>query len=149
VNPRTRILAIDPGSVRVGIAISDTERRIASPLTTYTLRDAIQDAAYFKRVVDEEDISLIVVGLPIREDGYEGEQAKAARTYGAWLHEITGVPCVFHDERFTSFAADESLNAAGLTKKKRKARRDRVAAQVLLQTYLDAGCPESPKDSNS
>jgi len=146
----TRILAIDPGSVRIGLAISDSERRIASPLATYTRRDATQDAHYFKKVVADEEISLIVVGLPLREDEYEGEQAKAARALGAWLEETTGVPCVYHDERFTSFAADESLNAAGLTKKKRKARRDRVAAQVLLQTYLDAHCPRGlPSDSDS
>lgn len=138
---RTRILAIDPGSVRIGLAISDSERRLASPLATYTRRDPVQDAKYFQKVVDDEEVGLIIVGLPVREDGYEGEQAKAARKFGSWLQEATALPCEYHDERFTSFAADESLNAAGLTKKKRKARRDRVAAQVLLQTFLDAGNP--------
>jgi putative Holliday junction resolvase len=143
MSERIRILAIDPGSVRIGLAIGDTEGRIASPLATYTRRDPVQDAAYFKKVIADEGAGLIVVGLPVREDGYEGEQAKAARELGAWLEQTTGVPCVYHDERFTSFAADESLNAAGLTKKKRKARRDRVAAQVLLQTYLDEQAPGS------
>ena len=138
MTPRTRILAIDPGSVRIGLAISDTERRIASPLTTYTRRDTTQDANYFKKIVEDEEIGLILVGLPVREDGYEGEQAKAARVLGEWLQQTTGVECIYCDERFTSFAADESMNAAGLTKKQRKARRDRVAAQVLLQTYLDS-----------
>jgi putative Holliday junction resolvase len=134
---RTRILAIDPGSVRIGLAISDTERRIASPLTTYTRRDPVQDAIYFKKIVEDEDVGLLLIGLPVREDGYEGEQAKAARVLGDWLAQTTGVECAYCDERFTSFAADESLNAAGLTKKQRKARRDRVAAQIMLQTYLD------------
>lgn len=138
MTPRTRILAIDPGSVRIGLAISDTERHIASPLTTYTRRDTTQDAIYFKKIVEDEEIGLILVGLPVREDGYEGEQAKAARVLGEWLQQTTGVECIYCDERFTSFAADESMNAAGLTKKQRKARRDRVAAQVLLQTYLDS-----------
>ena len=81
----------------------------------------------------------------MREGGYEGEQAKAARKFGAWLQEATGLPCVFYDERFTSFEAESSLLEAGLTKKKRKARRDRVAAQILLQTYLGAGCPQESK----
>jgi putative Holliday junction resolvase len=135
---RTRILAIDPGSVRLGLAISDTERRFASPLTTYTRRSPSEDALYFKKVVAAEEVGVIVIGLPIHEDGSEGAQAKAARVFGAWLGEVTGLPCEYYDERFTSFEADQSLQDAGLTKKKRKARRDRVAAQILLQTYLDA-----------
>ncbi|MBI2809064.1 MAG: Holliday junction resolvase RuvX [Planctomycetes bacterium] len=137
MRPRSRILAIDPGSVRLGLAISDTEHRLASPLTTYTQRDPHQDAAFLKTIIAEEEVALIVIGLPIHEDGSEGAQAKAARVFGAWVHEATGVPCVFYDERFTSFQADVLLDDIGLTKKKRKARRDRVAAQILLQTYLD------------
>ncbi len=138
---RTRLLGIDPGKVRLGLAITDTERRIASPLTTYTRRNPVQDAAFFCKIVADEDVAAIVIGLPIHEDGGEGEQAKLARVFGAWLQEATGLACVFHDERFTTFEAESALLDAGLTKKKRKARRDRVAAQILLQAYLDAGCP--------
>jgi len=141
VTPRTRLLAIDPGTVRLGLAVSDAERRIASPLATYTRRDLKQDAQYLKKVIEDEDIGAIVVGLPVRADGFEGEQAQAARKFGAWLHELTGVSCVFHDERFTSFEAEASLLGAGLSKQKRKDRRDRVAAQILLQAYMEAGCP--------
>ena len=141
MKPRTRLLGIDPGSVRLGLAISDSERRLASPFLTYTRRDPVQDAAFLKRVVEEEEIGGIVIGLPIHEDGQEGAQAKAARVFGAWLEQAACVPCVFYDERFTTYIAEESLLEAGLTKKQRKARRDRVAAQILLQTYLDAGCP--------
>lgn len=144
MKPHTRLLAIDPGKVRLGLAISDSERRIASPLTTYTRRNPALDAVYFKKIVADEDVAAIVVGLPIHEDGGEGEQAKAARVFGAWLHEATGLPCVYHDERFTTFEAESALLDAGLTKKKRKARRDRVAAQIILQAYLDAGCPGMP-----
>jgi putative holliday junction resolvase len=143
---KTRILAIDPGSVRLGLAISDAEHRIASPLTTYTRRDPKRDAQFFKEIIAAEEVGAIVIGLPMREDGYEGEQAKAARTFGTWLQEVTGMSCVFYDERFTSFGADQLFEDAGLTKKKRKARRDRVAAQILLQTYLDAGCPDAESD---
>jgi putative Holliday junction resolvase len=136
---RTRILAIDPGTVRLGLAVTDSERRIASPLTTYTRRDLKQDAQYLKKIIDEEEIALVVIGLPTRADGYEGEQAQAARKFGAWLHELTGVPCVFHDERFTSSGADDLMSEAGLSKQKRKELRDRVAAQILLRAYLEAG----------
>ena len=143
-----RILGIDPGSVRIGLAISDPDRRIASPLATYERRDAKQDAAYFKKVVAEEEIAAIVIGLPTREDGYEGEQAKIVRAFGAWLAETTGVPCQFYDERYTTAAAESALLEAGLTKKQRQARRDRVAAQMLLQAYLDAAAVGEPKPSN-
>jgi putative Holliday junction resolvase len=149
VKPRTRLLAIDPGKVRLGLAISDAEHRLASPLTTYTRRDAKQDAQFLTKVIEDEEIGAIVIGLPVRADGYEGEQARAARNFGAWLQDATGLPCVFFDERFTTFEAESSLLEAGLTKKKRKARRDRVAAQILLQTYLDAERRDNDKPTPS
>jgi putative Holliday junction resolvase len=141
VKPLTRLLAIDPGKVRLGLAISDAGRRLASPLATYTRRDPVQDVRYLQKVVEEEEVGQIVIGLPVHLNGSEGEQAKLARAFGGWVHEATGLPCVFFDERFTTFEAESSLWEAGLTHKKRKARRDRVAAQILLQTYIDAGCP--------
>ncbi len=142
---RTRLLAIDPGKVRLGLAISDAERRLASPLLTYTRRDPQQDGRFLKKVVEDEEVCAIVVGLPVHLNGSEGEQAKAARAFGAWLQDVTGLPCVFFDERFTTFEAESALWDAGLTHKKRKARRDQVAAQILLQTYLEAGCPMESK----
>lgn len=145
MNLHTRVLGIDPGKTRLGLAICDAERRIASPLTTYTRRDAKQDADFFKKVIEDEEVGAIVIGLPVHLDGNEGEQAKSARQFGAWLHNATGLPCTFYDERFTTSEAEASLLDAGLTSKKRKARRDRVAAQILLQAYLDAGCPSDSK----
>lgn len=138
---RGRILAIDHGRIRLGLAVSDPERRIASPLANYTRRDAKQDAEYLKRIVAEEDIDAIVVGLPVHLSGREGESARAAREFGQWLHKATGMACIFWDERFSTREAESSLWQAGLTHKKRKARRDQVAATILLQSYLDAGCP--------
>ena len=129
MKPRTRLLAIDPGKVRLGLAISDADRKLASPLTTYTRRNAEQDARFMKKIIEDEEIGQIVVGLPVHLDGKEGEQAKAARVLGAWLQETTGLPCVYFDERFTTFEAESSLWNAGLTHKQRKERRDRVAAQ--------------------
>jgi putative Holliday junction resolvase len=74
-------------------------------------------------------------------DGREGPKAEAARAFGRWLGDTTGLPVVFWDERFTTVEAESHLWAAGLTHKRRRERRDQVAAQILLQTYLDAGCP--------
>jgi putative holliday junction resolvase len=141
VTGRTRLLGIDPGKVRLGLAVSDQDRRIASPLATYTRRDLEQDGRYLKGVIEAEEIGQLVIGLPVHLSGREGEQADLARAFGQWLSQLTALPCVFWDERFTSWEAESSLLAAKLSKKKRQQRRDRVAAQVLLQAYIDAGCP--------
>jgi putative Holliday junction resolvase len=136
-----RILAIDPGKARLGLAISDPDRRIASPLTTWTCRDRTQDGRFLKKLVADEDVGVIVIGLPVHLSGREGAQARAAREFGAWVEKLTELLCVFWDERYTTREAEAHLWEAGLTHKKRKQRRDRVAAQILLQAYLDAGCP--------
>jgi putative Holliday junction resolvase len=136
------LLGVDYGSVRIGLAVSDPERRLASPLVVYERRSREQDAVYFRSLVSDEEVAAFVVGLPIHLDGREGQKAAEARAFGAWLAETTGLPVTFWDERFSTVEAESALWQAGLTHKKRKARRDRVAAQVLLQAYLDAGCPD-------
>jgi putative Holliday junction resolvase len=141
VSARTRLLGIDYGAVRVGLAVSDPGRTIASPLATHVRRDAEQDARFFRQLVEEEEIGGIVLGLPVHLDGREGVKAAEARAFGKWLAEATGLPVLFFDERFTTVEAESALWAAGLTHKQRKQRRDQVAATILLQTYLDAGCP--------
>ena len=138
---RTRLLGVDFGTVRVGLSVSDADRRIASPLETYARRGREADAAYYRKVVVREEIGGIVVGLPVHLSGHEGTKAVEARTFGRWLAEVTGLPVVFWDERFSTVEAESALWEAGLTHKRRKARRDRVAAQILLQAYLEAGCP--------
>jgi putative Holliday junction resolvase len=141
VSERTRLVGVDYGQVRVGLAISDAGRLIASPLITYTRRDPEHDAAWFHTLIEREEVGALVVGLPVHLDGREGQKAAEARTFGGWLAEVTGLPVVYWDERFTTVEAESFLAAAGLTDKRRKSRRDRVAAQILLQSYLDAGCP--------
>jgi putative Holliday junction resolvase len=141
VSDRGRILGVDYGSVRIGLAVSDVDRKIASPLKTYERRSPGPDALFFKEQIEQEEITRIVVGLPIHADGREGEKAKEARDFGQWLAKIRGIPVVFWDERFTTVLAEVHLLEAGLTRKRRRDRRDRVAAQILLQSYLDAGCP--------
>jgi len=139
--PRTRILAIDPGKVRIGLAISDVNRRIASPLTTYNRHDLAQDEAFFRKLVANEEAGLILLGLPVHANGDEGEQAQLARQFGTLLQQWTALPIQFWDERFTTMHAEAMLLDAGLSHKRRKDRRDRVAAQILLQSFLEAGCP--------
>ena len=136
-----RLLGVDHGKVRIGLAVSDVERRIASPWQTYSRRDPEQDGRFFKALVEKEQIVQFVVGLPVHLSGRQGEQADLARKFGAWLTRQTGLPCVFWDERFSTTQAESALWEAGLTHKQRKRRRDQVAAQIFLQHYLDAGCP--------
>jgi putative Holliday junction resolvase len=136
-----RLLGVDYGTVRIGLAIGDPQSRIASPLTMYQRRKIAQDKEYFQALIAQESVSEIVVGLPIHLSGREGDKAREARGFGKWLAAATGLPVILWDERFTTVEAENHLASAGLTRKKRKLRRDQVAAQILLQSYLDAGCP--------
>ena len=136
-----RILAIDFGTRRVGAAISDPRGAIASPLETYERRTSALDFAHYRRLVEAEGIERIVVGLPLHTSGGEGTSAELARAFGAWLATATDRPVTFFDERYTSVEADVLLGSTGLAKKDRKAKRDMIAALVLLQSYLDAGAP--------
>jgi putative Holliday junction resolvase len=136
-----KILAIDYGRVRIGLAVSDPDRRFAFPLEVITRQDAARDAETFARIVRDEKIALLVVGLPVRGDGREDQMAHEVRQFSAKLAQQTGLPVVHFDERYTSIFAESLLWEAGLTHAKRKQRRDKVAAQILLQAYLEAGCP--------
>ena len=128
MSARTRLLGVDYGTVRVGLAVSDPDRKIAFPLATYERRGLVADAAYFRQIVEAEAIGTLVVGLPVHLSGREGQKAGEARAFGAWLAEVTGLPVVYWDERFTTTQAENAPWEAGLTHKRRKERRDRVAA---------------------
>lgn len=145
MSKNTRLLGVDFGKVRIGLAVCDSSRIIASPLETYHRQSEEVDRKHFLKVIAEEDVAEIVVGLPIHLNGHEGELAQAARQFGGWLATISKLPVTYWDERFTSSEAEQFMQMAGLTKKKKKNRIDRVAAQILLQSYLDAGCPKDPK----
>ncbi len=139
MHPRTKILALDHGEARVGLAVSCVDRRFSFPLEVR--ERAPDDASYFRMVIEREGVGLLLVGLPVHMSGDEGTRAKRAREFGTWLGSLTGLPVAYFDERFTTASAETALWDAGLTHKKRKQRRDMVAAQMLLQAFLDAGCP--------
>jgi putative holliday junction resolvase len=128
---------VDPGSRRVGLAVSDPTETIAQPLATVpaeprsTLPARIADAAR------EHDAARIVVGLPRRLDGSYGPEAKAARELAAELRKAAGLPVELEDERLTTAAAERSLIAEGVRREKRRLSIDRVAATLLLQSHLD------------
>ncbi len=138
-----RIAGIDYGTVRIGVAITDREQRIASPFDNYTRRGEAADAKYFRQLTEDEQIVGFVVGLPVHLDGRESQKSIESRRFGEWLHETTSVSVVFFDERFTTAEAENALAAAEFTKKQRQARLDKLAAQILLTAYLEAGKPPS------
>jgi putative Holliday junction resolvase len=139
VDAAGRFCGIDHGEKRIGLAISDPEGTIASPLATLEVRGGLdsQVDSIVEATADEE-VAQWVVGLPLNMDGTEGPQAKVVRKFAERLGQISGKPVHLADERLSSRLADEYLQPAELTRKKHKARRDRVAAQIILQTFLDA-----------
>lgn len=97
------------------------------------------DAHYFRQLATEERIARFVVGLPVHLSGNESQKSLEAREFGKWLGETTGVPVDYFDERFTTSEADQLLGAVKFTKKQKQARRDQLAAQIMLTAYLEAG----------
>ncbi len=142
IPPTGRLFGIDPGTVRVGLAVCDSDRIVSSPYDTLTVKDPSTDAAALKQLFKREAIVGLVLGLPIHLSGQEGTKAEESRTFGAWLHEISGLPLEFVDERFTSALAEDALNQAKVRWKDRKGKRDRIAAQVILHTYLEMTAPK-------
>jgi putative Holliday junction resolvase len=145
--PQGRLAGIDYGTVRIGVAVSDPERILASPFEIYSRRSPQADAEYFRRLVREERIVGFVVGLPVHGSGEESQKSKEARQFGQWLHETIGVPVRFSDERYTSVQAEQSLREAKLSRQKRKQRLDKIAAQMILAAYLESSSPSKPPGS--
>ncbi|MCZ7648533.1 MAG: Holliday junction resolvase RuvX [Planctomycetota bacterium] len=136
--PKGPLLGVDPGTKRVGIA-SATLLGTVHPVCYL---DAEPRDALFRRIkalAEDRQCVGLVVGLPIDMNGGEGKAAQAARAFGAELERFTGLPVAFSDERLTSHSAEKKVGELGLTRKKRKARVDAVAAALLLEGYLAEG----------
>jgi len=134
---RTRVLGIDVGSVRIGLAVSDETQTLASPLATLP-NDPRTMWPRLAREVQEREVARVVIGLPRRLDGSEGEAAELARRFAADVERRTAVVVEFWDERFTTAAAERSLIESGVRRRRRREVIDAVAASVLLQSWLDA-----------
>lgn len=135
---RGRVLAIDLGSRRIGLALSDPGRIIASPLRTVPAGPPDDLAARLAGIVEEVGAGEVVVGLPVRMDGAEGPEARSARLLAEALRKLAGVPVRLLDERLTSAAAERSLLAQGASRARRRAVSDQVAATLILQSFLGA-----------
>lgn len=134
-----RVLAVDPGTTRIGLAISDPTGTIAQPLATVPAEPAATLVARLAAIASEREAGSLVVGLPRRMDGSAGPEAKAARALAEELRRATGLPVTLVDERLTSVAAERSLLAAGASRARRRRLSDQVAATLILQSHLERG----------
>lgn len=139
----TRILGIDVGTRRVGVALSDPGRQLATGVRVIDTRKQSAIAA-ISGLARDHGVRKVVVGLPLHWDGRAGESARRARQLGEALRERTGLDVVYADERYTTVVAEETLREAGLDGRKRRAVVDMVAAQLILQGYLDGARGEEP-----
>jgi len=138
--PDQRYLGIDYGTRRVGLAVSDPDGKIASPLCTLAWPGSARKCveAILAKVADAFEIDAFVLGCPLYMHGGEGRQTDPVKRLARELERQSSRPVHLWDERLTTRAAEVALNSAGLTRAKKKARVDQVAAQIMLQTFLDA-----------
>jgi putative Holliday junction resolvase len=131
-----RIMALDVGDVRTGIALSDVTQSMATPHSVVRLPSREKTLEAIRRVAESTRPVLIVVGLPVEEDGAEGRQAARVRTFTELLRARVDIPVEFEDERYSSVTALERMAEAGVRAKDRKGKVDMFAAADILQTYL-------------
>lgn len=133
-----RILAVDLGEVRTGLAVSDATEFLASPIGTVTMRDRERLLQMVADTAAQHDAEKIVVGHPRNMDGSRGDSARNAEEFATRLEDLTGLPVVLWDERLTTASAIGFLNEQNVRGKKRKAVVDTLSATIILQDYLDS-----------
>jgi len=131
-----RILALDYGTKRIGLALSDELGWTAQPLETLTRRTLDRDITHIASLVRQHEVGQVLLGFPIQLDGREGPAIRAMREFRVRLEEGLTIPVLLWDERLTTKAAEDFLIAADVSRKKRKGVVDRIAASLLLQSYL-------------
>lgn len=132
-----RAMALDIGDVRIGVALSDLMKIIANPFETYTRTNTEKDFEYFSKLIKEKEVDTLVVGLPLNMAGEETEQVIKNRAFVDELLTYVDIKVVYQDERLTSVSAERVLIDADVTRKKRKTVIDKLAATIILTSYLD------------
>jgi putative Holliday junction resolvase len=133
-----RAFGIDIGERRIGVAVSDPSGTVATPLVVLDARALARDAAPLRRLIEDYEPGLLVIGLPLTLAGEEGPQAASVKLTVRRLFEPLGIEVAYHDERLSSTAANRAMAEAGADEKARRGSVDMVAASLLLQSYLDA-----------
>ena len=136
-----RVLGLDPGDVRIGVAISDPDRRLAVPFGTVQVGRPPGELRAIADLVASNDVTLVVVGEPVSMDGTRGPQAHHATQMADAIRAAVSVPVELHDERLSTVEADRLLREAGVGGRDRRAVVDAAAAQVILQSWLDTHRP--------
>ena len=131
-----RILGLDLGDVRIGVAITDPGRRVAVPMGTVHT-GAPADLKAIARLVRDHEVTMVVVGHPLKMSGAQGTRARHAEEFVAALRQVLPVPVVLQDERLSTVEAERALREAGAGSRDRRGAVDRSAAAVILQSYLD------------
>ncbi len=145
-----RVLAVDVGTVRTGLAVSDELGVLASPLPALVRSDSIRkDAQAIARTAEDLGAGTIVVGLPLGLDGTEGQAATMAREMAERIRRYTRIPVVMHDERWTTAEASERLREAGVRSRKARGLVDSQAAAVLLEAYLQTLARKPAQESDA
>ena len=137
-----RILGLDVGDKRIGVALSDEAGLIASPRETLTRSGNARDIQKLLTLAEQEQVQQILIGMPISLDGSEGPQAKKVARFAEALRAETDIPVTTWDERLSTKAAERSLLQADLSRSKRRRVIDKVAAALILQSFLDAQAAE-------
>lgn len=137
LKPGERLLGLDLGTKTIGIALSDVERRIASPLQTIKRAKFTPDAQALRAIADRFGVGAIVIGMPLNMDGSEGPRAQATRAFGRNLGPILKRPIVFWDERLSTLAVTRTLIEADASRARQKVLVDKLAAAYILQGMLD------------
>ena len=132
-----RVIGLDIGEKRVGVAVSDPSGSVATPLVVLDAKKVLGDGRDVRRLIEDYEAELLVIGLPLSMDGSEGPQAAAVRVAGERLARIVAIPIVYHDERLSSTEARKSMTAAGVSDKAKRGSIDMVAASLFLQSFLD------------
>ncbi len=133
-----RVLCLDIGEKRVGVAVSDPQGRVATPLVVLDGPPSA-DVRGIKRLAEDYEVAAILVGLPLTLAGEEGPQAERVRAEAAAVASMMGVPVVFQDERLSSAEASRVMADSGMSERQRRGSVDMVAASIILQSYLDGG----------
>lgn len=133
-----RKIGLDIGDVRTGIAVSDLSGIIANSRETYKMQSMQKNLEYFTKIAKDEQADAFVIGLPINMDGTKGERVEICETIGKKLEEFSGLPVHFQDERLTTVMGERMLIQADVRRDKRKKVIDKIAACIILQSYLDS-----------
>lgn len=132
-----RVIGLDIGEVRTGVAVSDRDAKVANPITVLETKRMLADPKPLRDLVIEEDAGQLVVGLPLTMAGEEGPQALRVRELGDRLGDLLGIPVAYIDERLSSAEASRVMTAAGHSVKQQRGTLDMVVAALLLQSWLD------------